>query len=143
MNHSLIGFLPITSEIEKRKLQFFGRLCNQDTQTLTKRIFLHRLFSYSNSLERKQFGYIHGVINILARYNLTQHLLIYLQVGHFPLKDLWNKTAKAAVTNIHINSRRQCMLSDPDFVLFNIINAGRAPFAIWKFPSNVHEIELC
>lgn len=35
------------------------------------------------------------------------------------------------------------MLSDPDFILFNTINAGRPLFAIWKFPSNIHEIELC
>ena len=69
--------------------------------------------------------------------------MIYLQVGYLPPKDLWNKTVKAAVTNLHIDSRRQRMLSDPDFILFNTINAGRPLFAIWKFPSNIHEIELC
>uniref|UniRef100_A0A8W8NL23 EGF-like domain-containing protein n=1 Tax=Magallana gigas TaxID=29159 RepID=A0A8W8NL23_MAGGI len=45
------------------------------------------------------------------------------------LWDLWNNTVKAAVTNFHIDFGRQCMLSDPDFILFNTIYAGRPLFA--------------
>lgn len=38
---SLFGLLPISSEIDKRKLLFFGRLCDLDTKTLTKQIYFY------------------------------------------------------------------------------------------------------
>lgn len=44
MCESLFGLLPITSEIDKRKLQFLGRLCRLESDSLTKQIFLNRLF---------------------------------------------------------------------------------------------------
>jgi hypothetical protein len=71
-----------------RKLLFFGRLYNLDTKTLTKRIFLHRLFTYLPSPELKQLGFIHDVVRLLYRYNLHGHLLQYLQDGDFPAKCL-------------------------------------------------------
>lgn len=43
------------------------------------------------------------------------------------------------------DSRRQRMLSDPDFYIFSMINARRPSSAtcIWKIPFTVFEIELC
>lgn len=126
-----------------RKLLFFGRLCDLGTTTLTKQTFLHRLFFYLQSPERKQLGFIHDIIALMLKYNFHQYLTVYLQVGYFPPKLLWKKSVKEAVTNSHIDARRHRMFSDPDFYLFSKINAGRPPSAIWKIPSNVFEIELC
>lgn len=35
------------------------------------------------------------------------------------------------------------MLSDPDFTLFNIINAGKPLVALWTTPRNIYEVEFC
>jgi hypothetical protein len=81
---SLLGLLPISAEIDERKLLFFGRLCNLDIKTLTKKIFLHRLFTYIQSPELKHLGFIHDVVRLLYKYNLHGHQQQYLQDGDFP-----------------------------------------------------------
>lgn len=143
MCESLLGLLPISSEIDIRKLQFLGRLCELDTKTLPKRIFLHRLFSYLYSPVCKPYGFIPDIISILSKYSLLNHLLLYLDEGYFPPKPEWKIIVKASVLEYHLHSRRQRMISDPDFMLFNIINAGKPPIALWTIPRNIHEVELC
>lgn len=140
---SLLGLLPISSEIDKRKLLFLGRLCELDTKTLTKKIFLQRLFTYLQSPELKHFGFIHDVFNLLYKYNLHRHFLLYLQDGYFPPKSLWKTSVKTAIIDFHLDSRHKRMLSDPSFQQFNKITAGRPPQTIWKIPSDIHEIEIC
>lgn len=79
---SLPGLLPMSSDIDKRKLQFLGRLCNLETKTPTMKIFLYRLFPYIHSHERKKLDIFMAIIKIMVRYNLTKHLLSYLQFGY-------------------------------------------------------------
>lgn len=50
---------------------------------------------------------------------------------------------KASLLEYHLHSRRQRMISDPDFMLFNIIIAGKPPIALWTIPRNIYEVELC
>jgi hypothetical protein len=42
----MLGVYPIEAEIYKRKLMFFGKLCNLGLGTLSKQIFLHRLHDF-------------------------------------------------------------------------------------------------
>jgi hypothetical protein len=64
----------IISEIDKRKLQFLGRLCRLESDSRTKQIFLNQLFSYTDFPKRKHYGFIPDVINLLKKYNLKTHL---------------------------------------------------------------------
>uniref|UniRef100_A0A8W8L5Q8 Reverse transcriptase domain-containing protein n=1 Tax=Magallana gigas TaxID=29159 RepID=A0A8W8L5Q8_MAGGI len=119
MCESLLGFLPISSEIDIRKLQFLGRLCELDTKTLPKRIFLHRLFSYLYSPVCKLYGFIPDIISILSKYSLLNHLLLYLDEGYFPPKPEWKIIVKASVLEYHLHSRHippeTCLLCNSSF----------------------------
>ena len=72
----------IVSEIDKRKLQYFGRLCLMDTNNLTKKIFLNRLFTYIFLLKHKH----PDAIDLFYKCNLSMHIYSYLQKGMFPSK---------------------------------------------------------
>lgn len=61
MCESLVGLRPITSEIDKKKLLFFEKLCNFSHDILVKKIFLFRLFTYLNDKQDKSFGYVKDI----------------------------------------------------------------------------------
>lgn len=73
---------PIDAEIYTRKLLFFGRLCQLSSNTLAKKIFLKRLYSFLYDLARTQFGFIPEILQIhhlsLVR---TRELLAKLATG--------------------------------------------------------------
>ena len=92
MCENLLDLLPITAEIDIKKLQFFGRLCELNATYLTKRIFITRLFSYLFNAGTKHYGFIQDIIPILSKYNLHQVLTEYLTSGFFLNKSEWNKT---------------------------------------------------
>uniref|UniRef100_A0A8W8ISZ1 Reverse transcriptase domain-containing protein n=1 Tax=Magallana gigas TaxID=29159 RepID=A0A8W8ISZ1_MAGGI len=143
MCESIFGLLPIASEIDKRKLQFFGRLCLMDTKCLTKKIFLHRLFSYLDSPNCKHYGFIPDVIHLLDKYNLLEHLNSYLQNGLFLNKLEWKKTVNSAVFYHFTTSRSNRMLQDNDFTQSRHITGNSRPDWIWKIPSEIQEVTLC
>ena len=115
MCESLLGLLPITAEIDIKKLKFFGRLCELDTTYLTKRIFLTRLFSYMMNPDIKHRGFIQDIIPILTTYNLYPVFTHYLESGVFPSKSEWKRSVKSSVITYHSNYRQQRMVADPDF----------------------------
>ena len=143
MCESLFGLLPITSEIDKRKLQFLGRLCRLESDSLTKQIFLNRLFSYTDFPKRKHYGFIPDVINLLKKYNLETHLHSYLQSGMFPLKKEWKRIVSSTIYNHFSTTRSTNIQTDPDFSLFRSITHNRHPDTLWKIPTNYQEGQLC
>uniref|UniRef100_A0A8W8LQ95 Reverse transcriptase domain-containing protein n=1 Tax=Magallana gigas TaxID=29159 RepID=A0A8W8LQ95_MAGGI len=143
MCESIFGLLPIASEIDKRKLQLFGRLCLMDTKCLTKKIFLHRLFSYLDSPNCKHYGFIPDIIHLLDKYNLLEHLNSYLQNGLFLNKLEWKKTVNSAVFYHFTTFRSNRMLRDNDFTQFRHITGNSRPDWIWKLPNDVQEVTLC
>ena len=52
----LLDILPISAEIDNRKLLFLGRLCRTNTDNLLKKIFTSRLFSFLYQLTENQTG---------------------------------------------------------------------------------------
>lgn len=143
MCESLLGLLPITAEIDIKKLQFFGRLCELNTTYLTKRIFIIRLFSYLFNPSTKHYGFIQDITLILLKYNLYHVLTEYLANGFFPNKSQWKISVKSSVISFHSSSRRNRMLADPDFVQFNILCADKPPKHLWVIPDNIQGIVLC
>jgi hypothetical protein len=94
MCENLLDLLPITAEIDIKKLQFFGRLCELNATYLTKRIFITRLFSYLFNAGTKHYGFIQDIIPILLKYNLYYVLTEYLTNGFFPNKSQWGKNCE-------------------------------------------------
>ena len=143
MCESLLGILPITAEIDTKKLQFLGRLCELDTTHLTKRIFITRLFSYLLKNDIRHYGFVQDIIPILLKYNLYPALTEYLESGFFPPKAQWKRSVRSSVISFHSDSKHSRMIADPDFHRFNILCAGKSPKFLWDIPRNIQEIVLC
>ena len=70
--------IPITEESDIRKLQFFGRHCRMGSTSLSKQIFLTRLFSYFANLTNTQMGFIPDVMQIIGQYDLQEYVTDWL-----------------------------------------------------------------
>ena len=139
---SLFGLYPISSEIDKCKLRFFGRLCLLNYQTLPHRIFLTRLFSFLADLSKRQMGFIPDILKLLEKYNLTQFLQQWLDYGTFPNKQTWKTIVTQAVYQHH-ETLRTSRICGPDFSRFSAIFQDEDPSQFWRFPTNCYEISLC
>lgn len=89
MCESILGIYPIISDIDERKLSFFGKLCNLDTDSLTKHIFLSRLYDFINNDEIPFSGFLKDLDEILNKYNLLQHLRTFTEKCQFPGRNKW------------------------------------------------------
>lgn len=86
MCESMLGLHPIISEIDKRKLAFFGKLCKLDINCLAKNIFLLRLCDLLQDSVKQPSGFLKDIYELLAKYSLLQHLHLFLETGKFPEK---------------------------------------------------------
>lgn len=140
---SLLDIFPIHSEIDRRKLLFFGRLCQMDNETLPKTIFLIRLFSYSEYISASQRGFIPDILQVLTTYDLLSYLTQWLHNGLFPDKAHWKRIVRNAVTQSNTHDRSVRMENDDDFSTFRSIFEHSQPHLIWKLPSNSKELQIC
>lgn len=99
MCETLLNILPISSEIDARKLLFFGRLCRMSYQTLPKQIFLIRLFSFLVELRKNQRGFIPDILRLLDHYDLVEYLDQWMKNRLFPLNPHGKKLLGQQSTN--------------------------------------------
>ena len=77
---SLIGMLPISAEIDIRKLVFFGQLCRLESCSLVKSIFSRRVISYTTNPSRVK-GFIAEFSNFSISITLATLLKYSLMKG--------------------------------------------------------------
>ena len=139
---SLFDVLPIDSEIDARKLLFFGRLCRLKYNTLPKEIFLTRLFSYAENLTRTQYGFIPDIVRILHKYDLSPYLQTWLHDGTFPEKLIWKRTVRNVVSTVQTQLRTDRTITDQTLRQFWHIFDQSTPCSIWKSPKNCWDISV-
>lgn len=139
---SLLNILPISTEIDTRKLLFFGRPCRMSYQTLPKQIFLVRLFSYFEGLGKSQCGFIPDVINLMNTYDLLTYLYQWVESGSFPSKLSWKNIVKSTTIRVHKDLRQYRMSNDIDFSRFLAVFSEHDPSNFWRAPKNCYEIRL-
>ena len=69
---SLLGCRQIESEIDYRKLSFFGQLCNLNVDFVAKKIFNDRIIRYDENPNKKK-GFIPDIYRLLCKYNLADY----------------------------------------------------------------------
>ena len=128
---SLIGCRLIESEIDYRKLSFFGQLCNLDTDYLVKRIFVDRLIRYNEMPFRKK-GFFPDIYRLLRKYRISHYFYDYMNTGVFPSKYKWKSIVRRSVREFEISQRQKVMERDPVFApyLDNIVDV-LTPVPIW------------
>ncbi|CAG2221397.1 unnamed protein product [Mytilus edulis] len=123
--------LPIL--VEKRKLMFLYKLCEMKAQSLTKQIFIYRLFQYFGDTSRKQHGFIPDVTKILSKYSLLNFLNSYMFTGCFPTKLQWKNIVNGAINQHEKHRKEERMRSDNDFTRFLRLSENNGYDFIWQY----------
>lgn len=136
-----LGLFSIETEIDIKKLQFFGQLCNLPNQYVSKQFFIHRLIRFINDDSQVQ-GFIPDTYRLLRKYNLYGNVLSFIQSGSFPTKYSWNLSVKRAVygaQNIERNTRFDRLMYRE---LHSSIFSHRGPCRIWKLSQKYPFLKL-
>ena len=101
MCESMLGMHPITCEIGKRKLLFFGKVCKLDCNYLTKAIFLTRLYDFIQNNDKQFSGFIKDLYELLKQYSLLHHLKLFIEKGQFPDRTTCKTLVKRMIHQYH------------------------------------------
>ena len=127
----LLGLYPIEAEIDLKKLVLFGQMCNLESGSSVKDVFLMRMSSYITNNEVGQSGYFKDILTILMKYNLDSYLYNFESNGTFPSKFQWKCILKSAVKR-HVESDWYSEVSTAQFSFFQKIHPHFTESIIWS-----------
>ena len=125
------GISSIETEIDYRKLQFFGQLCRLPNRYVSKQIFVNRLIKYLHD-DKQTIGFIPDIHRIIMKYNLFYVLDCFVNRAIFPSKYRWKCILKQNVYSHDISQRleRICCKLKPFHVSFMFYKDK--PCRIWQ-----------
>jgi len=134
----MLGWLPISAQIEKRKLVFLQKLCTMPVHLLSRRIFNMRLFTYVQRNDTStQGGFIPDIFKITSKYGLLEHLQLFIRTSTFPAKGAWNNIVVKSISDYHERLWSETVLYEPCFRRFAHLHCSIAVSWLWKLPSYV------
>ena len=139
----MLGWIPLVSYIDKRKLGFLQKLCLMPTHLLSRKIFNLRLNLFMLKGLKHQIGVIPDVIDIVKKYNLTHFINNYLQNAVFPSKHAkyeWKRITSKSVIIYYDNERHVRVIADQEFDRFNSVHNSTSQLYIWKYAESADEI---
>ena len=146
MCQSLLGVGSLVGEIDKRKLLFFHKITNLPDTSLTKKIFLRRLFLYfqrQHSLcQSVQMGFIPDLYKILSKYRLLKFLDDYMQNIPLPTKFCWKRIIRGSIHQHESKQMQDLMQADPDFSRYKQIYTNAGLYHLWKIPTTISELRV-
>ena len=81
---SILGWTSMERIIDRKKLLFFGRICNLPSKCLPRKILLTRLLLHLNSLETAKSSFVHDICRLLRKYDLMIYVDTFLRNSEFP-----------------------------------------------------------
>ena len=90
----MLGWLPMMSYVEQRKLLFLQNLCRMPPNLLPRKVFNFRLNLFVLRENKNQSGFIPDIWKVLQKYHLEEYLLSYLATSLFPTKGIWKTIVK-------------------------------------------------
>ena len=85
----MLGWLPMMSYVEQRKLSFLQSLCTMPPNLLQRKVFDLRLNLFVLIENKNQSGFIPDIWKALQKYCLEEYLLRYLATSLFPTNCTW------------------------------------------------------
>ena len=121
---TMLGLQTLEGYIDSVKLKFWRRLAILPSDTISKKIFLRRLFQadmYANSSLRST-GFCSELKNIFSKYNL-QDVLENLRLEHcLPDKIPWKHRVRLSILSQNVISYNNDTTHDPDYSIFRQIH---------------------
>lgn len=140
MCQSLMGIYTIDAYIDKCKLMFLRKLCTMDINSLSRKIFDTRLFSYLIDTNHTHFGFIPDIVEILDKYGLAEYILDYILDGEFPPKPSWKLIVNCAIATYQNDKWRSRIEIDSDFTRFRQLHEDISITSLWTEAKTASEI---
>ena len=135
---SCVGAVSIETEIDRRKLIFFGQLCNLLPDMRVKEIFVYRLVHYINS-PCSITGFLPDIHRILGKYGLEYVMYSFISDGKFPSKQSWKTLVTRNIMNVETANLQCAIANEQSLHGFEIIHGEVCPCPIWEFSKENRE----
>ena len=135
----MVGWHTMESIINNKKLAFLERIIHLSVYTMSKQMFLIRLFEYYFHNEQKKStmrGYIPDIFAILNQYKLTEYMHGYVTGTAFPNKQHWLAVRKVVLRAHEIEMWTQRMCVKTDCPLAALGMRGCRPHVLYKLAKN-------
>jgi exonuclease III len=143
---SLLGLWSAESYIDKAKLSFLRRLAISPGYTLSKSIFLRRLFHCKLSCTKKALGFCPDIIRLLQKYNLQDMFeTAFIQHGKFPDNIPWKNNVVFNLKEAEVNMFDTRTANDDDFSRFRAVQCDiHEPNIVWNVArAKPHMLDKC
>ena len=128
----ILGWLPLMSYVEQRKLSFLHSLCTVPLNMLSRQVFDLHMNLFTLRGYKKQLGFIPDIWKILKKYNLGDYIHRYLATAMFPSKYAWKSLIKTKIRNFYEADWKERLNSDADFARLRIIHPELTLSNIWN-----------
>ena len=136
----MLGWLPMSARVEKRKLMFLQKLCTMPPDTLTRKIFDVRLNLYILKGCSNQLGYIPDILKIASKYDLVHFIRSYMATSVFPSKSVWKNIAFNKIKELHESSWLDRTSHDDEFTRFKTLHSTFQTSVVWQMPTDRHTL---
>ncbi|MES9879758.1 MAG: reverse transcriptase family protein [Sedimenticola sp.] len=128
----VIGEKSLQTEIDRKKLVYFGQLCLLPNDCRIKDVFINRLIHYGTSPARKR-GFVPDIYRLLAKYSLMHYAQNYVTEGEFMSKYAWQHLVNNEVDSLEELQWKGRLAADESLDAITYIHTELKPFAIWEF----------
>ena len=135
---SCVGAVPIETEIDRRKLIFFGQLCNISPDLRVKEIFVYRIIHYLDN-PSSVTGFFPDIHRILGKYGLEGFMYSFASTGKFPSKQSWKTLVSRNIENIESIKFHCAIANEQSLNGIDIIHGEGIPCLIWEFSKDNRE----
>ena len=126
-----LGLMPLQTYIDKCKLLLLGRLCRQQTNHITKQIFLWKLGQYLIGINIGKC-FVSDIMNVVKKYNLLDVIYSYLQHSEFMDKLHWCAMVKNTLTEFENVSHTSKFHGVPELIRYCDIHPNISVHILWK-----------
>ena len=142
-----LGVKSIEYYIDQCKLYFLRRLCSTSIDSSVKKLFLHRLMAFKNSVTTINVGFISDVARILNKYKLNNFIENVISNSYFPPKTIWKHILNRSLNHTFTSSWNQTVINDSAHGRFVFIHINiTEPLLLWKiarkFPRYIKQISF-
>lgn len=128
----VIGEKSLQTEIDRRKLIYFGQLCALPNDCRMKDVFINRLIHYEANPVRKR-GFVPDIYRLLSKYSLMEYTQNYVNEGEFMSKYSWKHLVNSAVDSLEEAQWTNRLATDATLKAFSDIHTRLKPFPVWEF----------
>ena len=126
-----LGLMPLQTYIDKCRLLLLGRLFRQQTNHITKQIFLWKLGQYLIGINIGKC-FVSDIMNVVKKYNLLDVIYSYLQHGEFMDKLHWCAMVKNTLTEFENVSHTSKLHGVPELICYCDIHPNISVHILWK-----------